>query len=156
MRYLIGQNAIVGPFVAAHIPHCRRGFGDKIMTLGVVDGERLIGGLVFHNHDPEAAIIEISGAAIDPRWLTRETLRLMHYYPFVDCKCQLAVMRVPADNERLLRQLAMLGYEFTLLRRLFGRERDGVLAALTQETWHAGKFFHHGVPPPIFSRQEAA
>jgi RimJ/RimL family protein N-acetyltransferase len=156
MRYLIGQNAIVGPFVAAHIPHCRRGFGDQIMTLGVVDGERLIGGLVFHNHDPEAAIIEISGAAIDPRWLTRETLRLMHYYPFVDCKCQLAVMRVPADNERLLRQLAMLGYEFTLLRRLFGRERDGVLAALTQETWHAGKFFHHGVPPPIFSRQEAA
>ena len=74
MRYLIGQNAIVGPFVAAHIPHCGRGFGDKIMTLGVVDGERLIGGLVFHNHDPEAAIIEISGAAIDPRWLTRETL----------------------------------------------------------------------------------
>ena len=148
MHYLIGHNDVVARFVAAHIPHCERGFGDRIMTLGVVDGSRLIGGLVYHNHDPEAAVIEISGAAIDPRWLTRTTLRLMHYYPFVDCKCQQAIMRVPAENARLLRQLAALGYEFTTLRRLFGRRRDGVYAALTEEEWRASRFFHHGAPPP--------
>jgi RimJ/RimL family protein N-acetyltransferase len=156
MRYLIGRNEMVAPFVAANIPHCQRGFGTKIMTLGVVDGSRLIGGLVYHNHDPEAAIIEISGAAIDPRWLTRTTLRLMHYYPFVDCGCQQVIMRVSADNERLLRQLAALGYEFTILRRLFGRHRDGVYAALTEETWRASRFFHHGAPPPPQLREEAA
>ncbi len=148
MHDLIGHNDLVAGFVAKHIPHCERGFGDKIMSLGMLSNERMVAGVVYHNYNPERGTIEISGAAIDPRWLTRTTLRLMHYYPFLDCKCQQAIMRVPAENARLLRQLAALGYEFTTLRRLFGRHRDGVYAALTEENWRTSRFFHHGAPPP--------
>jgi RimJ/RimL family protein N-acetyltransferase len=153
MRYLIGQNDVVARFVAAHIPHCERGFGDKIMTLGVVDGSRLIGGLVYHNYDPEAATIEISGAAIDPRWLTRTTLRLMHVYPFVDARCQMVVMRVSADNARLLRQLKALGYTRVTVERLFGRGRDGVVATLTDDVWKSRRI-HQRVG--LMQHQEAA
>ena len=153
MRYLIGRNDLVARFVAAHIPHCERGFGAKIMTLGVVDGERLIGGLVYHNYDPEAATIEISGAAIDPRWLTRTTLRLMHVYPFVDARCQMVVMRVSADNARLLRQLKALGYKRVTVERLFGRDRDGVVATLTDDVWKTRRI-HQRVG--LMQHQEAA
>jgi RimJ/RimL family protein N-acetyltransferase len=153
MRYLIGHNDVVARFVAAHIPHCERGFGTKIMTLGVVDGGRLIGGLVYHNYDPEAATIEISGAAIDPRWLTRTTLRLMHVYPFVDARCQMVVMRVSADNTRLLRQLKALGYKRVTVERLFGRDRDGVVATLTDDVWKSRRI-HQRVG--LMQHQEAA
>jgi RimJ/RimL family protein N-acetyltransferase len=153
MRYLIGHNDVVARFVAAHIPHCERGFGTKIMTLGVVDGGRLIGGLVYHNYDPEAATIEISGAAIDPRWLTRTTLRLMHVYPFVDARCQMVVMRVSADNARLLRQLKALGYKRVTVERLFGRDRDGVVATLTDDVWKTRRI-HQRVG--LMQHQEAA
>jgi len=153
MHYLIGHNDVVARFVAAHIPHCERGFGDKIMTLGVVDGGRLIGGLVYHNYDPEASTIEISGAAIDPRWLTRTTLRLMHVYPFVDARCQMVVMRVSADNARLLRQLKALGYKRVTVERLFGRDRDGVVATLTDDVWKTRRI-HQRVG--LMQHQEAA
>ena len=140
MQYLYGQDEIVSHFVATLIPHARRGFG-RCKAIGVLDNDgRLIGGMVYHNYDPEAEIIEMSGAATDPRWLTRATLGVVYQYPFQVCDCQMVVMRVPADNERLLRQLAVFGYAFIRMPRLFGRDRDGVICTLTVEDWMANKF----------------
>src|SRR5215831_17384921 len=94
LRHLWNENELVGEFVAALIPHCRRGFGANIRTLGVLDDDQLIAGVVYHNWDVDAGIMEISGAATHPRWLSRRTLMLMHCYPFgVDCKCQMVVQR---------------------------------------------------------------
>lgn len=141
LDYLYGHPA-VGEFVAAHIPHARgRGFGPgaAMMTLGVLRGDELIGGLIYHNWDPVAGTIEISGAATDPKWLTRETIRRMHAYPFEACGCQMVYMRVPTDNDRLLRQLAIVGYRFTVLQRIFGRARNGIVAQLMVEDWQEGR-----------------
>ena len=62
LDYIYGHDAIIADFVAQLIPHCRRGFGPKAVGIGVVDGNVLIAGIVYHNWDPEAGIIEISGA----------------------------------------------------------------------------------------------
>lgn len=141
LRYLFGEDELVAEFAAALIPHCRRGFGPNVKTLAVIDeDDQLIAGMVFHNFDPEAGVIEISGAATHPRWLSRRTLGAMHAYPFVTCGCQMIAQRVPADNMRLLSILDRYGYELTKVPRLFGRDRDGVLATLTVETWRANKF----------------
>lgn len=124
--------------------------------MGVHDGKQLIAGLVYHNWNKDAEMIEISGAAIDPRWLTRQTLALMHYYPFVDCRVQQVVMRLPLDNERLQRQLAVVGYEFTRFPRMYGRTRDGVIARLTDAAWSSNPIFrraNRGLPVP---HEEAA
>ena len=100
LDYVYGHDAIVADFVAHLIPHCRRGFGPQAVAVGVVDGSVLIAGIVYHNWDPEAGIIEISGAALPGvQWLTRETLKRMYRYPFFVCGCQMKVMRVPADDE---------------------------------------------------------
>lgn len=149
LRYIFDKPEIVANCVALLIPHCRaRGFG-KCSAIGVIDEDgKLIGGLVYHNYDPEANVIEISGAATHPRWLTRETIRWMYVYPFHQLGVQMVVQRTPADDERLLRQLAAYDYMFIKVPRMFGRERDGVLCLLTYEDWCANRFnkrFRHHV-----------
>jgi len=156
LRFVYGYDQLIAQFVAEMIPHCRRGFGE-CKTIGAIDDDgRLIAGLVYHNYDPEAAIIEISGAAITARWLTREMIARMHQYPFHQCECQMVAMRIPANNTRLLRQLAVYGYTFREVPRLFGRKRDGVIATLTFEDWVENRFnqrLQHHVEP---QRAEAA
>ena len=153
MRYLIGHNDLVAGFVAKHIPHCERGFGDKIMSLGMLSNERMVAGVVYHNYNPERGTIELSGAAAGERVYPRTAIRLMHCYPFVDAKCQMIIMQIAADNARLLRQLKALGYKRVTVERLFGRDRDGVVATLTDDAWKANPIFHL---PPVKIHQKAA
>ena len=158
LRYVFDQPEIVANCVALLIPHCRaRGFG-KCSAIGIIDEDgKLIGGLVYHNLDPEAGVIEISGAAVHPRWLTRETIRIMYTYPFHQLGVQMIVQRTPADDTRLLRQLAAYDYMFIKVPRMFGRERDGVLCLLTREDWESNRFNkrlkHHLLPEQL---EEAA
>jgi hypothetical protein len=142
LDYVYGHDQIVAEFVAELIPHCRRGFGPHCKAIGVIDRTgRLLAGIVYYNYDPEAEIIEIAGAAM-PKvpWLTRDTLRVMYQYPFLQCHCQMVVQRTPADDERLLGMLAAYGYSFVTVPRLFGRERDGVICSLTYEDWINNRF----------------
>lgn len=137
LRYVYEQDLMIARFVAQLIPHVGyRGFGN-CRAIGVIDDDgKLIAGLVYTNWNPVAGTIEISGAALpNTQWLTRETLRRMFGYAFQGCACQMVVMRVYADNERLLRQLAALGFGFTTVKRLFGRNIDGVVCTLYDEEW---------------------
>jgi hypothetical protein len=160
LEYVYGYDGIVSAFVARLIPHCQRGFGFNIKTIGVIDDGDLIAGLVYHNWDPEAGLIEISGAALPGEpWLSRETIRRMYQYPFHVCNCQMIAQRLPADDERQQRMLAAYGYMLIRVPRLFGRDRDGVLALLTAEDWAANKFnrrFGHHLRPPEWQAREAA
>jgi hypothetical protein len=141
LEYVYGYDGVVGAFVARLIPHCQRGFGFNIKTIGVVDGHELIAGIVYHNWEPEAGIIEISAAALPGEpWLSRETLRRMFGYPFLECKCQMVVQRIPADDERQQSMMARFGYMLIKVPRMYGRDRDGVLALLTVEDWAENKF----------------
>jgi len=151
--YVYGHDQVVAQFVASMIPHCRRGFGPNVKAIGVVEGGLLLAGLVYHNWDPDAGVIEISGAALPGHfWLTRETIRHMYQYPFFVCGCQMVAQRTPADDERLLYALARYDYAFSKVPRLFGRDRDGVVCTLTREAWENNRFnkrFRHHIPEQL-------
>jgi hypothetical protein len=153
LEYVYGQNGIVSAFVARLIPHCARGFGFNIQTIGVVDGGDLIAGIVYQNWEPEAGVIEITAAALPGEpWLSRETLRHMFQYPFLICGCQMVVQRIPADDERQEWMMSRFGYMLIKVPRMYGRNRDGVLALLTYEDWASNKFnrrFGHHLRPNI-------
>jgi RimJ/RimL family protein N-acetyltransferase len=147
VRYLYGHDGAVCDFVASLIPSCReRGFGNA-KAIGVLNNDGfLIAGIVYHNYDPDAEIIEISGAALPGvNWLTRETLRRMFEYPFLQLGVQMIVQRNSADDERLLGVLARYGYMFVPVPRMLGRDKDGVLCLLTYEDWRDNKFNRHEV-----------
>jgi hypothetical protein len=160
LRYVYGQDDIVRPFVASLIPSCMRwGISAASVSFGVIDEDGLlVAGIVFHNYDPDAGVIEISGAALPGHyWMSRETIRRMYSYPFLEIGCQMVVNRVPASDERQLRQLAVYGYSFIRIPRLLGRDADAVLCTLTYEDWIANKFNrrlkHHLAEPAL---EEAA
>lgn len=149
IEYVYGHDHLVAQFVASLIPDLHgRQLAQASKTFGVIDEDgRLIAGMVYHNWSPESGTIEMSGAATEPRWLTVETLRRMYVYPYLQLGCQMTYMRVAADNERLLRQLAAFNYSFILLPRMLGKDRDMVLAQLTFEAWADNKvcrrYQHH-------------
>lgn len=144
LDYVYGHDELVANFVAQLIPSCRaRGFNaSALKAMGIIDQDgKLIAGMVYHNWDPEAGVLEMSGAALPGKqWLTRETIKRMYQYPFLQCGCQMIFMRVEAADERLLRQLAALNYSFIKIPRLGGRDRDIVLCLLTVENWATNKF----------------
>lgn len=150
LEYAYGYDQAVAAFVANLIPTVReRGFAPTARAIGIVDGTELIAGLVYHNWDPDAGVIEISGAALPGRhWLTRETIKRMYQYPFLDCGCQMVVQRNDASDERLLGMLAAYDYHFVRIPRMLGRDKDGVLCCLTYEAWCNNRFnkrFRHHV-----------
>ena len=154
LGYVYEQDKMIAQFVAMMIPHVRDyGFGDNIKSIGVVtEAGELIAGFVYHNYDPGAGVIEISGAGLPGSpWCTPLTLAKIYQYPFRQLGCQMIVQRVPASNGRLLRQFAALNYMLIKVPRLFGREQDGVLGLLTQEDWAANKicqrYGHHQAEP---------
>jgi len=154
LDYVYGHDALVSKFVADLIPTVReRGFA-KCTTMGVIDATgKLIGGVIYHNWEPDARIIEMSVAAIPgSNWLSRETVRRMYSYPFHELDCQMVVNRMDIDNERLLSQCARLGYDFIKFPRMLGPDHDGVIGQLTREAWEANKFnqrWHHHVPAVV-------
>jgi hypothetical protein len=166
LGYVFDQDKLVAQFVAMMIPHVRdHGFGDNIRAIGVVtDRGELIAGFVYHNYDPGAAVIEISGAGLPgSRWCTPLTLAKIYQYPFQQLKCQMIVQRILSTDYRLMRQFEALNYMLVRVPRLFGRDQDGVLGLLTYEDWAANKicrrYGHANVNPvqlqlPLF--EEAA
>jgi len=141
LRYVYGHDQEIGRFVAWMIPHVGyRGF-NNYRTIGVVNADgQLIAGILYNNWNTIAGTIDLSAAALPKSgWLTRETVQRMHDYPFDTCGCQMLVTRVLADNEALLRQLAV-GYSFVKVPRLYGRGQDGVICTLTAEEWAASRF----------------
>ncbi|MFD9897468.1 N-acetyltransferase [Mesorhizobium sp. NPDC059025] len=139
-----GYDEAVAAWVAEHIPGCARGF-ENCRALGVLDGEQLAAGVVFHNWEPEHGVIELSGASTTQRWLTKPVLWQMFAYPFLGIGCQLVVMRVSERNEQwngrgLPRLLKAYGFEVTPIARLYGRHENGRLFSLTDDAWRANGF----------------
>jgi hypothetical protein len=154
INFVYGHDEIVADAVAQMIPACReRGFG-RCKAIGVLDEHgTMLAGVVYHNWQPEAGVIEMSVAAIPGgKWLTRETLWRIHEYPFERVGAQMVLGITSPDDERLLRQLAALGYMFVTVPRLLGRDLDGVLCLFTREAFEQCKF----IRPRAAERKEAA
>lgn len=118
---------------------------DYYRTLGVFDGSALKAVMVYHNHYPDEGVIEISGAAVDRRWLTRPVLFEMFSYPFDRLGCQLVVMRVSQNNQLangrgLHRMLRSYGFKEYRIERLRGRNEDEIIFTLADDVWRANGY----------------
>lgn len=150
LDYVYGHDEIVAHFVAQLIPEMDGdGFAPASKAIGVIDAEgKLIAGLVYHNWNKRAGVIEMSGAALPGKyWLSRETLKRIYQYPFLQIGCQMVLMRV-ADDNVVLRTLKELNYTFVRIDRLLGRKKDAIVCTLTYEAWASNKIcqrYHHHI-----------
>jgi RimJ/RimL family protein N-acetyltransferase len=132
-------NKGIARFVASHIPGCLRGFSEHV-TMGVVEGETLLAGVVFHNFQPESGVIELSAASTSKRWLTRPVLKAMFSYPFDQLECQMVVLRVSERNAPMIRIGKAYGFQDFVIPRLRGRDEAEVLLTLTDNDWRKNRF----------------
>lgn len=136
-----GHDVVVAQWVAEAMddPAFARGFGN-CTAIGFVEDERLIGGTVFHNYDPEAGVIEMSSAARTPRWLAPEMLRAIFAYPFDQLGCQMVVLRVSERNTRMVRIAQRFGFDGYLIPRLRGRDEGCWIFTFTDDQWRQHPF----------------
>lgn len=144
MKLLYGHSETVTQFVidvaGNDIPGAERGFG-KSVSIGVIDNDGLlVAGIVYHNWEPEAGIVEISVASITRRWLTRPVLRAMFSYPFDQIGCQMIVMRTDSEKPHIGRMMKAVGAREYIIERLGGRNSDVAILTLTAEAWKASGF----------------
>jgi len=114
-----------------------RDLAAKARVMAVYEDNHLLAVMVYHNWDPKAGVIEISGAAESPRWLTRQTLQSLYSYPFDGLGCQIVVQRNAASNKRVNGILSRLGFRGHRIPRLRGRNEDEIIWTLTVEDWRA-------------------
>ena len=158
LDYVFGHDQLVAEFVASLIPECRtRGFG-KCKAIGIVNEKgQLLGGLVYRNWCPEVGTIEISGAAVPgTNWLSRRTVNIMYDYPFYQVGCQMVIKTTMADNFIVLRIMAAVGFSLHTIKRLGGRDRDGVVGTLTVEQWEESPYNVKRRRPEAIAEKEAA
>ena len=117
-----------------------RPFERPYTTMGVFDGGQIVACMLYNNFQPEAGVVEIHGAGLTPRWLTRPVLQEMFSYPFDQLGCQMVIMRVSERNGRLLRMLTAYGFEHVTIPRLRGRDEGERIFSLTDDAWRANGF----------------
>lgn len=140
MNLLYGENERVARFVASLIPRCaERGFSEN-RAIGVTDNGTLVGGIVYHNWDPDSGVIELSAASTSRKWLTRPVLYGLFSYPFIGIGCQMVCNRTSEHNPHLLRIMRAYGFSEYRIPRLLGRNEAAHFFTLTEEQWRANKF----------------
>jgi RimJ/RimL family protein N-acetyltransferase len=140
VRAMIGQNELVAQWVANHKPfNPQLGFGN-CTAIGWCIDDNLIAGTVYHNYDRVSGVIELSSASDDPRWLTRDTIRLMFSYPFDQLNCQMVVLRVAESNTRMRKIAKKFGFTEYLIPRLRGRSEAECVQTYTVEQWLQSPF----------------
>lgn len=141
MRLVWDQSDAVAAWVAKRCPYVVRGF-DPCVAAGVVseDGRVLLGGVVFHHFHPEFKTIEVSLAAITPRWLTRRILQQLMAYPFDQLKCQRITTGTPKKYKAARKFLQTFGFKHEgTVRKGFGND-DAIISGLMAWEWRRSKW----------------
>jgi RimJ/RimL family protein N-acetyltransferase len=125
-------------YAAQQIFHDRNDFGPS-GTLGVFLGSKLAAVVVLHGWQPDYGIIEISAAATDPRWLTRQSIREIMGICFEQHGCQQIVSRMATDNDKAIRIYEFLKFKKILLPNMRGKGKDEYLMLLTADEWRENK-----------------
>lgn len=111
MELLFGYDAAVADWVGARIQHVGAGGFGPCVAVGVVRGDDLVAGAVFHNEIKAYGIGEMSFAATSPRWATRATIRGILAIPFVQYRWRRLTAITPHDNHRATKLLEGLGFK---------------------------------------------
>lgn len=98
----------------------------------------------FQNYDRDAGVVELTGASVSPRFLTRETLRELYSYAFDTLGCQTVIQVARADDEHQARLLPRYGFRRFDIPRLKGRNTDAAVYVLHDDVWRDSKFNNGG------------
>lgn len=108
MRLYFGDHELVAEWVADHIPHVN-GF-ERMTTIGVLDdSNKPLGAVVYHDY--RAHDVQLSCAAVSPRWLSRAALEAIFKYPFDQLGVKRVTAMTPSRNVHTRQFLERAGFK---------------------------------------------
>lgn len=126
MSLVYGHTPAIKEWVESQIPHVSD-FG-PCEAIGIMGGNSLIAGVVYHDYQPDFGTIQLSMAAINPRWAKKGNIAQLFKYPFEQLKCYKVWTATPIDNEKALRVNSHIGFtREAVCNSMFGKGRHGVL-----------------------------
>lgn len=133
-KLLFGHDSEVADWVLRHIPTLRGAPFGSCAAIGVLDDlGNPLAGVVYHDYQQQFATMQVSMAAVSPRWATRGTIRALLSYPFLQAGINKVWAASPHTNERALKFLAGIGMKKEgVLRHQFGPKVHAVINGLTR------------------------
>lgn len=129
----------VKAFVAQGIFEPGRQFGNST-AIGFADDTGLVAGFVYHNYEPSAGVIEVSGFSTRRDWVSAPLLRIIFEYPFNQLGVRLVVARHSEKNTRVRRIWKALGATEHVIPELRGPGEAEAIAILSAQDWANSKF----------------
>lgn len=137
---MLGHDDLVAEWVRRRIPAMRAKFPDGSKAIGVIDGENLLGGVVFHGYMPEYRAIEWSAAATSPAWLSLPIINEIMEYPFKQLGCNRITAAIAKKNLRAQKFHFRFGFKHEgTIRRGFGNQ-DAMIFGMLQSDWRKSPF----------------
>ena len=135
---IFGQDEKVAAWVARQLPHVGdAGFG-SCRAVAIVNGDKPLGAIVYHDYSPQYGTVQISMATRSPLWAQPQTVRDLLAIPFDQYRCNRVWTCIPSDNERAQRFNRGIGMvREAVLRDVFGRKRNGVVYGMLAHEYRA-------------------
>ena len=136
MKLLYGHNQEVADWVASRIPGMTS-FG-PCTAIGVLNSDNaLVGGVVFHDFQPQWKNIQVSFAGAQANWLTPRGVYAMLEYPFRQVGVERITSLTPKRNRRARQFLNRFVFKHEgTIRRGFGDD-DSIVSGLLRSEWDA-------------------
>ena len=139
INIITNQRESVVDFVSKMAPYSSD-YWNNPSAIGIEIDGNLAAGVVFPNWNASAGTIEISAAALDPRWLSRRVLNLIMDYVFNQLQCQMVMIKTGEHNDRMRDIAIRVGADEHVIPRGLGIDEDLIIYTLTDDQWAVNPF----------------
>jgi len=125
---IAGADEYVVGWLIDRIPEAREGSFWPCTTIGVMVGDHLVAGVVFHDWKPQFGTMELSMAADSPIWARRKIIKSLLRYPFEQMGANKLFTVTPHENEAALKVNKHIGFvREAVLAHHLGPKRHAVV-----------------------------
>lgn len=127
-RFLYGEDEKVGNWIIDKIDDMHQLDFDKCVTIGVVSGDKLIAGVVYHDYQKCYGTIQLSMAAVSPMWAKGVIIHELLRYPFEQLNCYKIMISIRLGNIKALKTVKHIGFvQEAILSHVYGKNRHAAI-----------------------------
>jgi RimJ/RimL family protein N-acetyltransferase len=132
--------------VAGHTDEISRWVSDRVKGgcdfgpcegLAIMQDDKLIAGVIYHEYRPDYKSIQLSMAADSPRWAKRDVIAQLLQYPFEQLGVYRLFTMTPVWNKLAIKTNSHIGLkQEAVLNSMFGENQHGVVMRMLKPDYN--------------------